>query len=203
MVEIANHGGPRGAPPRKELPEAFREFLEALFYANKVFEEKDDAGREGITIACHAVARLIAVTHQNPILAAPLLALRGALLDLEKGTANPIIAPESGNGRRSRSTLKKHAIVVAAACLEALVELGDPLDEAASRVARYLSEWRGMGDQPVTATTVKNWRNQQRGLPADERKTFDLMRKDLLTCGDARGEIEGLLHKGPPGIPKT
>jgi hypothetical protein len=32
------------------------------------------------------------VTHQNPLLAAPLLALGKAILDLEKGLANPIAA---------------------------------------------------------------------------------------------------------------
>jgi hypothetical protein len=203
MVEIANHDGPRGAPPKKDLPEAYREFLEALFYANQVFEQRDDAGREGITIACHAVARFIAVNHENPLLVAPLLAVRAALLDLSKGITNPIIDPSSGDGRRSRSSLKKHAITVAGACLEALVKLGDPVDEAASRVARYAREWRGMGDQPVTTNTVKNWRNHLPALPPEESKAFDLMRKDLLTCGDTRKEIEALLHHGPPGIPKT
>lgn len=203
MVEIKNHGGPRGAPPKMDLPEAYRELLVALYHANSVFEEKEDCGREGIVLACHAVARFIAVNHENPLLVAPLLAIRAAVLDLQKGIANPIVDPSVSEGRRSRSAFKKHAITVASACLEALAELGDPVDEAASRVARHAAEWRGMGDQPVTATTVKNWRNQQRALPPGERKSFDLMRKDLQTCGDTRGEIEVLLRNGPPGFPKT
>jgi hypothetical protein len=203
MVEIANQGSPRGAPPKKDLPDAYRELLEALFYANHVFEEKEDCGREGIIIACHAVARFIAVNHENPLLVAPLLTMRAALLDLQKGVTNPIIDPSSGDSRRPRSSLKKHAITVAGACLEALVELGDPLEEAASRVARYAGEWRGMGSEPVTAGTVKSWRNQLRALSPEDRKTFEFMRKDLLTCGDTRREVEALLHSGPPGIPKT
>jgi hypothetical protein len=52
MADDENHGGPRGAPPKKDLPDAYQEFLEGLFYANQVFEYKDDAGRDGITIAC-------------------------------------------------------------------------------------------------------------------------------------------------------
>jgi hypothetical protein len=203
VAEIAGHGGPAGAPPKKSLPDAYQELLEALFYANHVFEDEEDCGRQGIVIACHAVARFIAVNHENPHLAAPLLAMRAALLGLEKGVTNPIIDSSSGDGRRSRSSLKKHAIAVAGACLEALVELGDPLDEAASRVARYASKWRGMGDQEVTATTIKNWRSTLRALPAYEHRPFDLMRKDLLTCGDPRGKVEALLRSGPPGIPKT
>jgi hypothetical protein len=203
MVEIANHGGPRGAPPKKDLPDASRELLEALFYANHVFEEKEDCGREGIVIACRAVTHFIAVNHEHPLLAAPLLAMKAALLDLQNGVTNPIIDPSSAGGQRSRSSLRKHAITLAGACLEALVELGDPLGEAASRVARYAARWRGMGAEPVTANTVKNWRNQLRALPSQERKAFDLMRKDLLTCGDTRAEIEAFLHNGPSGIPKT
>jgi len=203
MADIVDHKGPRGAPPKKSLPDAYRELLEGLYYANELFETKEDAGREGIAMACHAVARFIAVTHQPPLLAAPLLSLRGAILDLERGVSNPIINPDAATGRRSRSALKKHASTVAAVCLEVLVELGDPLDEAASRVARQVSNWRVMGDQEVTATTLKNWRNQARGAPVDERAAFDLMRKDLLACSDTRGEIDRLLRNGPPGMPKT
>lgn len=203
MPDIAEHDSPRGAPPKAALPDAFRELLEGLYYANQLFETKEDAGREGIATACHAVARFIAVTHQPPLLAAPLLALRAAILDLERGVSNPIIDIGAVQGRRSRSSLKKHAIAVAAVCLEVLVELGDPLEEAASRVARQASNWRVMGDQEVTGTTLKNWRNQARGAPAAERAAFDIMRKDLLACSDTRGEIDRLLRSGPPGMPKT
>ena len=175
----------------------------AFSMQTKYLRKRRTLGAKEFVLASHAVAWFIAVTHQNPLLAAPLLALRGAILDLEKGITNPIITPGLDEGRRSRSSLKKHAITVAAICLETLVELGDPVDQAASRIARYAGEWRVMGDQPVTATTVKNWRHHQRALPAEQRKAFELMRNDLLTCGNTRGEIEALLHNGPRGIPKT
>jgi hypothetical protein len=203
MAEGENHGGPRGAPPEKDLPDAYRELLQGLFYANQVFDEKDDAGREGIIIACHAVARFIAVTHQNPLLVAPFLALRSALLDVEKGISNPILDPRVEIGKQSRSSIKKQISVVAAACLEALVADGDPLKEAASRVARHVLRWRGIGDQRVTFKTIMNWREHYRALPEDERKPFDLMRTDLSTRPDRRAQVEKLLRDGPPGIPKT
>ena len=202
-VSRMSDDGPRGAPPKKDLPEAFDELREGLYYANLLFEEKEDAGRQGIITACHAVIRFIAVTHQNPELAAPLIALREAVRDLERGVANPIINPNAENSRRSRSALKKHASVIAAVCLEVLVELGDPVEESASRVARHVGGWRVLGGQPVTANTIKNWRNGFRSLPTIEREPFDLMRSDLLTCGNASKEIERLLHDGPPGTPKT
>jgi hypothetical protein len=197
------HDGPRGAPPKKDLPDAIHELLEGLWHANHLFEEEEDAGRKGIVMACHAVIRFVAVTHQNPLLAAPLLALREAIFDLEKGVANPIINSDAADGRRSRSSLKKHANAVAAVCLEVLVELGDPVEETASRVARYVGKWRVMRNQPINADTIKNWRNAFRALPTDERMPFELMRTDLLTREDARQEIERLLRDGPPGTPKT
>lgn len=203
MSNAASHDGPRDAPPKKSLPDAFDELLKGLWYANHLFEEEEDAGRKGIVTACHAVARFIAVTHQNPELAAPLLALRGAILDLERGVANPIINPNVKNRNRPRSALKKHASTVAAVCLEVLVALGDPVEEAASKIARYVREWRVMGDQPITADTIKNWRNTFRATPTHERRPFELMRTDLLTREDARQEIERLLRDGPPGTPKT
>jgi len=203
VVELANYGGPRGAPPQKDLSEAYRELLQALDRANQVFEEKDDAGREGIRIACHAVVRFIAVTHQEPFLVAPFMALRMALLDLDKGNANPILDPKVEPGRQSRSSIKKHISLIAATCLEALVAEGDPLKEAASRVARHVLSWRGIGGQPVTFKTVMNWREHYRSLPEGERRHFDLITKDLSQQPDRRAQVEKLLRDGPPGIPKT
>jgi hypothetical protein len=203
MSDVVSHDGPRGAPPKKDLPEAFSELLQGLYYANIMFEEKEDAGREGIVTACHAVVRFIAVSHQNPELAAPLLAVREAILDLERGVANPIISSNLENNRRSRSALKKHASAMAAVFLEVLIEMGNPVEDSASRIARHVGEWRIMAGQAISANTIKNWRNGYRSLPANERKPFDLMRSDLLTCGDGSKEIERFLRNGPPGIPKT
>jgi hypothetical protein len=203
MAENENQGGPRGAPSERDLPDAYRQLLENLYYANEVFKNKGDSGREGIRIACRALAQFIMVRNENPELAAPLMALGSALIDVEKGIKSPILYPEASDGSRSRSSLKKHLITVASVCLEVLVERGDRLDEAATIVARRVANWPGLGDQDVTASTIRNWRDQQRGLPADERKSFELMRSDLLSHPDTRGAIEALLRNGPPGIPKS
>lgn len=207
MSDIISHDGPPGAPPKKDLPEAFREFLDGLNHANHLFETENDAGRKGIATACHAVTWFIMVTHQSPLLAAPLLALRAALLDREQGVRNPIIDLDDANGSRSRSSLKKHASAVAAVCLEVLVELGNPVDEAASRVARGVSLWRVMrgqeGVKGITQNTIKNWRNQFRGAATNERAAFDGMRNYLLSRDDADAEVDNLLRNGPPGMPKT
>jgi hypothetical protein len=186
-----------------DLPDAYRQLLENLYYANEVFKKKGDSGREGIRIACRAVAQFIMVRHENPELAAPLMALGSALIDVEKGIKSPILYPEASDGSRSRSSVKKHLIVVASVCLEVLVEIGDKLDAAAAIVARRVANWPGLGDQNVTDRTIRNWREHQRASSADERKSFDRMKNDLLSRPDTRKAVMAVLQNGPPGIPKS
>jgi hypothetical protein len=203
MVETADGSGPRGAPPKMNLPDAYRELLTNLHYASGVFQEKGDTGREGIVIACHAVARFIAVNHENPMLAAPFLALRAAIIDLQNDIGNPILSKAAVDVPRSRSQLKMHLKVTASACLEALVECGEELEPAASRVARRVAQWPGIGSQKITAVTIKNWRDNERSRAVDRRKSFDLMRKDLLSRPNPQEAVETLLQTGPPGIPQS
>jgi hypothetical protein len=203
MAESENHGGPTGAPPKMELHAAYRELLVNLYYANEVYKDKGDSGREGIRIACQALTQFIMVRLENPELAAPLLALRSALIDLEKGISNPILDPRATIGKQSRSSIKKQISLIAAACLDALVAEGDALKAAASGVARHVNRWRGIGDHSVTSKTIMNWRENYRSLPEQDRKPFDNIRKHLSECPDRRAQVEQLLREGPPGIPKT
>lgn len=198
-----SHEGPRGAPPKEDLSVALTELMENLWYAQHQFHEKGDAGREGVRIACHAVARFLAVLHVNPELAVPFLATRAALLDLEKGVTNELLSLHSGDTRRSRSASKKHFQAFASALLEVLVELGDPLDTAAAKVARAANNWAGKGSQIIKGTTVRNWRDEQRAGSSDERQSFEAMRKDLLAQPDPRKEVDRFLREGPPGIAKS
>lgn len=199
MTHQSEGGAPRGAPPQLPLPDAFQELCQNLYYATQVYSEEGDAGRKGIEIALRSVVRFLAVNHVSPELAAPLLAMRGALLDLDKGVSNPIITGEMT--QRSRSTLHLHAKMVTAACLEVLVELGGPLDETAAYVARSVGKW--LPQQTITATTVRNWRDEQRALPVNERRPFDLLVKDLMQAANSRLEIERILtDPSAIGLPK-
>jgi hypothetical protein len=194
--------GPRGAPPFQELDAAYHELMQGLWYAHLVFASKGDAGREGVRIACHAVARFIGVRHENPELAAPLLAMRQALDDWEKGLDTELLTKNPHEMERSRSGQKRHVKALASACLEVLVgEMG--LDAAARYVARHVSGWPGIGAQEVTATTLQNWRTEERAAPPSVKTPFQVMVADLRSRKDARAEVERLLRDGPPGIPKS
>jgi hypothetical protein len=195
--------GPRGAPVKKELPEAYKELLENLYYAQHEFHGRGDAGREGVRIACQAVVRFLAVGHINPELAAPFLAVRAALEDLENSITHELFDLDSNESRRSRSGQKKHLQAVASVCLEALVGLGDPLEQAASLVARHVGSWPGRGSQIISAKTVQNWRDQQRAGSPAERTPFETMLKDLQTRPGPRKAVMDLLLGGVPGIPKS
>jgi len=192
---------PRGAPPYQELGDAYHELLQALWYAHQVFASKGDAGREGVRIACQAVVRFIAVRHENPELAAPLLAVRQALQDWENGIETELLAKNPQEMERSRSGQKRHLKAMASACLEVL---GDHmgLAAAARHVAKHVGAWSGIGAQAVTCTTVQNWRTEERAVPASANSPFWLMVADWRSRENPRAEVERLLRDGPPGIPK-
>jgi hypothetical protein len=194
--------GPAGAPPWQSLRSANKELLESLYYAFIQFKSKGDSGREGARLACQAVARFIAVRHENPELAAPLLAVHQALLDFDRGVQTELLATEPSE--RSRSGLKAHLKRVASACLEVLVKNGEGLEIAARRVARAVAKWPNIGEQQITGTTIENWREAERGRPpGNARNHFDKLCEHILSLDDPKAEIERLLRDGPPDAPKS
>jgi hypothetical protein len=76
------------------------------------------------------------------------------------------------------------------------------LEEAAAHVARLVAGWSGIGAQKVTATTVQNWRTEERAEPSGANTAFQLMVMDLRSRSNPRAEIERLLRDGPPEMPK-
>jgi hypothetical protein len=200
---MTDSGGPAGAPPLKDLEAAYRELLEGLWYAHKTFMERGDGGREGAALGCHAVVRFIAVRHENPEFAVPFLALHGALKDLEQGIRASLFGGEEEPKSRSRSRQKKHIKMWAAVLLEVLVKVGDPLPQAAQRVARKVGQWPGIGSQSITEKTIRNWRDHHRALPKAGRRQFELLREHLLNAPDRTQQIARLLDHGPPDTPSS
>jgi hypothetical protein len=87
---------PAGAPEFKAHRAAYRELLQALWYAYDKFENEGDGGLEGAKLACRAVARFIGVRHENPSLAAPFLMIMQSFNDLERGLEPPLLLRVSG-----------------------------------------------------------------------------------------------------------
>jgi hypothetical protein len=191
---------PGGAPPFKSRVSAYKELLQALNYAYLQFKEKGDGGREGVRLACQAVARFIAVRHEDPQLAAPLLAMRQALIDHDRGIESELFAKPT---KRSRSGLKAHLKCCASVCLEVLVERGEPLGIAAAKVARHVAKWPSIGEQKISATTVQNWREAERRHSGAEREDFDNLRKHILSQADPVAVVKRFLDDGPPDAPRS
>ncbi len=194
---MVDQPGPPGAPRiQQKLESAYRELLEALWFAHQVFK-KD--GRDGVRVACHAVARFIWVRHENPELAA----LRQALLDFDRGVMPELLSRDPASKERSRSSQREHVRCLASPCLEVLVELGEPLEQAAAHVARRVSRWAGLGRLTVTARTVQNWREAHRASEQTARRHFESIRDYILSLSNPRAEVERLLSEGPPDVPES
>jgi hypothetical protein len=191
---------PPGAPAKHDLEQASTELLTGLWYAFHLFKTKGDAGREGVRTACHAVARFIAVRHENPELAVPFLALRQALIDWEKGIKTELLSTDPPE-ERSRSSLKAHLKRMASACLEVLVVRKENLEIAATKVARHVAKWPGIGEQKVTAKTIQNWRDRERAKSGTERAAFDAIVRYIGGLENPIADVERLLKEGPPDAP--
>ena len=190
---------PGGAPPRMEMAAALREFFEGLYYGADLFKNKGDGGLEGAKVACHAAARFIAVTVQNPDLAAPFLAIRQGLVDVEKGITPDLFATYPKAKPQSRSLQRKFAQLTASAIMKALMKRGAARGDAAARVARHAAQWSSLRAQTVTATTIRNWRDKHRS--DDPNSQFQLMVQGLLHSENPEADINGLLEEGPRGLP--
>jgi hypothetical protein len=176
--------------------------MESLWYASEAFRDEGDGGIEGAKIACKAVARFIAVRHQNPELAAPFLALRAALEDVERGVQPELFSHDPSLKKRSRSSQRKHLQMLASVALDVLMHLRDSQDQAAARVARAVLDWPGFAPGHVTPTTIRHWRDQILAQSRNERTQFDKLRQFILAQPNPRLEIEKLL-RDPPGVAKT
>lgn len=193
--------GPAGAPPFMPHRAAYVELMSSLYYASALFRDEGDGGFEGAKTACRAVARFVAVRHENPELAAPFLAIFKAFEDLERGV-QPELFSNAPPSERSRSSLRKHLQLIASVAMDILMMLGDPAPLAASHVARATASWSQLRAQQVTAETVTNWREAHRSSDHPGRAQFDEIRNHILRLDDPRAEVDRLLAS-PPGVPSS
>jgi hypothetical protein len=173
------------------------ELLEKLRQAAWIFEKEVDGRFRGSISACAAVASFI---HQNgggAELASPFLHIAEAFAHLERGGRPRLFLKKTAPAReRDRSPERKHMQRLAAVALHVLVELGDPLAQAAAAVARHVNGWPGMAVQEVGGDTVVAWRKQQR---QSKSKEFEFLVQLMLAEADPRATVQNLLRSGPPG----
>lgn len=119
-------------------------------------------GRAGAVGALAAVCAFIDAIppFKEADLSLPLRALQDALhrLDESSGTP-PMLRPTKEKGRPARTLDEGVLALVAAVAMEAAMRAGQPMQQAAGRVADLLHR-RGYSaaGKPITAATVKNWR---------------------------------------------
>ena len=177
--------------------EVEREFAETLRQAAWIFEKETNGRFQGPIVACRAVARFIYRRRGGAELAGPFIRIKEAFEDLEKGGKPTLFSKKTvPNKERSRSPERKVIQRLAAAALEVLHRLGDPLDISADKIARHVNGWRGMDAQEVTGATVVAWRKQ---LSRTKSKEFRILVEQMLAEPDPRSAIGVLLRNGPPG----
>ncbi len=191
---------PAGAPPFKDFEAAYRELLETLWYSCHEFENEGDGGLAGAKLACRAVARFLAVRHENPRLAAPFLTIMQSFADLERGLDPPLFSKNVKPRERDRSSQRKHHQMLAAVATEVLRKLGT--QDAAQQVAAAVQKWPAFSAQTVTSTTIRNWRDQVR-RPRDPRNVqFQQLRDHILGQPSPVAGVRRLLRQ-PPGVPTS
>jgi hypothetical protein len=175
-----------------------REFAETLRQAAWICEKEKDGRFKGSIIACRAVARFIYQRDGGAELAGPFLQIAAAFEALEKGGKPTLFSKKTDPGKeRARSPERKHVQMIAAAILDVLARLDDPVTTTADRVARHVNGWPGMQAQEVTGDTVVAWRKQ---LSRNKSKEYRILVEKTLAESDPRSVVEGLLHNGPPGL---
>jgi hypothetical protein len=173
------------------------ELLEKLRQAAWIFEKMEDGRFQGSILACHAVAWFIHQSGGGAELASPFLHIATAFAHLERGGRPRLFLKKTAPAReRDRSPERKHMQRLAAAALDVLVELGDPLAQAAATVARHVNSWPTMAAQEVAGATVIAWRKQQR---QSKSKEFEILVQRTLAEPEPHATIQNLLRTGPPG----
>lgn len=176
-----------------ELVEEFALLSLNLEEAQNAYQGADDNGRSGTILALGAVNIFLrnSKLKKRHELAAPLMSLQMALIDLGDGITPPLLqAVQKNPGREVASTMRDAMMQYSAATLELLIRTGMKVEDAARLVVRPLTA-RGMqlpfriASQPPTHTTVINWRKRYRNADsaiyyrsrvADEIVTTDMKR---------------------------
>lgn len=200
----------RDLPPPQILAEDFADLIAAMrcaFELDRIGAANKDLP-DGLTSIERMIMALLTCFSTIPVLRedgalAPLMRLHAAIVDLAAGRQSELFVPvikKPGNPGKGVA----HAAVqgFAARALTELVDSGEPVEQAADRVARAVREGRkDMGD--VAGKTVKHWRARckegpgARGVPDDALEHYRAT-LDIYGTSKSRGEylLKALRERG-------
>jgi hypothetical protein len=194
---------------RRHEPEVEGELAElALFEemerAAELLQSQEDFGRSGIGHAVHACYSFLHVRGLSGQALKPLIDLIRALKSVDKRILpelfDPKVKPAQIPARKwSRSPAALETKVLAAACMDALMNNDVSKSTAARRVADHASQWPRVSEGMIAANTVTNWRDELLQAPkrSDLRQSF--VRLSLMFSQGARSKahLKEALRLGP------
>ncbi len=146
--------------------ELFEHLITELREAKRLYLEVEDAGRAGVRSGLDAVIGFLQCFRQvdDENLSVPLVALSGALYDLDRGVPTPLLPIGRRRGRKANSLARLGLCGAAALTLDLLMRTGLTQMEAAKRVADLLNKLgvtrHGGRGGAIRPKTVINWREQ-------------------------------------------
>ncbi len=102
---------------------------------------------------------------------------------------------------RSRRDDVAWSRLYAAAILEAMILNGEPLDQAAAKVARGVAGWSLLKAAQLSASTIKDWRKAARRPNYRWADQFDQIAAEISKASSGDLHIPILFRRGPPGLP--
>ena len=190
---------------------AEKQLLAHLGEAMKVINEGGVKTREGMMEAIEAVICFLLDRGVSGQQIWPFGQLREELNSIFEGKRSPILQPgtkswDDISGKRYAGPGKQQISVFAAACSEALYQLGRTgsedfpkrtRTEADQVVAGRMANWRSFDRGHQTARTIKGWRDKLASTKKDE---FELLVRKFISDEAGRRYLKQVLVNGPPHV---
>jgi hypothetical protein len=130
-----------------------------------------DAGRIAVLRSLEAISEFLVLTIGHyPRALVPFFELQYALLSLEYGSVDPLLAPKKVPHRPPTAPKDQALRAYASVVMELHMRAGLPRKQAASKVARMLSQGGHLTPQgkTITGRIVAKWRDKMKEGPANE-----------------------------------
>jgi hypothetical protein len=178
--------------------------FEEMEHAAELLQSQDDYGRSGVVHALHACHSFLHVRGLSGQALKPMIDVIRAFESVDKEVLpelfDPKIKPgQLPNRKWSRSAGARETKVLAAACMDALMDSNLSKNAAAKRVADYAVQWPRVSEGTVTARTITNWRDELLQAPSKsaERKYFEGLSRMFSDGPKSKSYLKDALRTGP------